>query len=110
MSDPLSSAFNLASNTIGNATSSLVSGVSDGVINGTTTAITGLQKCIYQSTFVSVIDKNKYGIVSNSMDGLNSVGCICQNEDNSSTNEKAINIYSCSIFLRRNGFSTKDRS
>jgi hypothetical protein len=92
MTNPFSSALNLVSNTIGNTTSSLVSDVSDGVLNSTTAAITGVPNCTYKSTFISTIDRNKYGIVSNPKDVLKSVGCICQYEDNTSINKNAVKI------------------
>lgn len=88
--------FNLASgvlgNSIGNTTTSVAGNISNGIVNGAKASITGVQKCTYQSTFISVVDKNKYGIVTDTLDGLDSIGCICQNEDNSSTNEKATKI------------------
>jgi hypothetical protein len=66
--------------------------VTDLLTNNTRALIMGVEKCTYQSTFISPIDKNKYGIVSDSIIGLDSVSCICQNEDKSSTNEKAIKL------------------
>jgi hypothetical protein len=92
MPDPLSLASDLLLNTVGNATATVSTNVSDSIVNTAVTSVTGVEKCIYQSTFVSVIDNNKYGIVSSSMAGLNSVSCICQNEDKTSTNEKAIKV------------------
>ena len=92
MSNPFSLASDLLTNTIGNATSAVATNVSDSIVNGAQTAITGVQKCTYQSTFLSPIDKNKYGIVTDTFVGLDTVGCMCINEDKSSTNEKATKI------------------
>lgn len=92
MPNPFSLVSDILSNTVGSATSAVTTNISDSVVNGTKAAISGVQKCTYQSTFISVVDKNKYGIVTDSLDGLNTIGCICQNEDNSSTNEKATKI------------------
>lgn len=65
---------------------------SDLLTNNTQALISGVQKCTYQSTFLSPIDKNKYGIVTDTLTGLDTVGCMCINEDKSSTNEKATKI------------------
>ena len=92
MPNPFSLASELLANKIGNTTSAVTTTISDTVVNGAKASIGGIQKCTYQSTFVSVVDKNKYGIVTDSLDGLDTIGCICQNEDNSSTNEKAVKI------------------
>ena len=80
------------SNKIGNTVAETSNDVSNNIVNGAKASITGVQKCTYQSTFISVVDKNKYGIVTDTLDGLDTVGCICQNEENSSTNEKATKI------------------
>ena len=95
MPNPISLVSDVLSNAIGNTTTTIATNVSDGVINGAKASISGVQNCIYKSKFTSAVDpyKNqKFGIVSDSLDGLNTVGCVCQNDENVSTNVKAVKL------------------
>jgi hypothetical protein len=97
MPNPFNLVSDVLSNAVGNTTNAITSTVSDSVVNGTKASITGIPKCTYQSNFISAVDNKKYGIVTSSLDGLNTIGCTCQNEDNSSTNEKAKKVSSYEI-------------
>jgi hypothetical protein len=95
------SASNIASQNLA-AAESIALNASDTISNTVKNTVMESPKCTYKSSIMG-IDKNRYSIVSNDVSVLNSIGCICVDEENNPTPNKATLVTDSSP-----GLSTKD--